>query len=83
MCCYVLVLHLPVFLIVLQRLLAVLPRDLLHPGSHSEGAEKSRLASVPLLAKSFYHHMFLGKGFMGFSVLNPRLYRCEASRALQ
>lgn len=40
MCCYIFVLHLPVFLIILQRLCAFLPAELFHCGRHSEGTEK-------------------------------------------
>ena len=83
MCCYVFVLHLPVFLIILQRLLAFLPREIFHCGSHSGVQRKFHSAAALLLVQSFYCHGFLGKGFMGFSVLNPRLYRCEASCGLQ
>lgn len=70
MCCYVSVLHLPVFLIILQRLLAFFPRELLRCGSHSEGGRESLiLLSALQSVQSFYCHGFLGKDFMGFSCL--------------
>lgn len=44
---------------------------------------KSRSASMLLSVQSIYCQRFLGKGFEGFRVLNPRLYRCEALCGLQ
>lgn len=44
---------------------------------------KARSASALLSVQSFHCHRFFGKGFMGFSVLNPRLCRRELSCGLQ